>query len=75
MRINGWKKFHLNSLFAHASCFQSRMMLFLIAYISQVESSCRVPIKYYHVCGSSEEFYIRPVNPCIDDIDALFYRD
>ena len=35
---------------------------------------CCLPIWFITYCGSSHEFYIRPVNPCIDDIDILAYR-
>src|SRR5688572_2260064 len=38
-----------------------------------VPSSNRVPIMYAMICGSIEEFYIRPLNTCVDDIDALYY--
>ena len=35
--------------------------------------SC-LPITYRALCGSGQEFYIRPVNQCIDDMDMLLYQ-
>src|SRR5688572_18115571 len=39
----------------------------------KIASTPRDAIKYRRLCGSSEEFYIRPLNPCIADVDALLY--
>src|SRR6218665_3528749 len=38
------------------------------------DSSSHLQTRYNAFCGSSEEFYIRPVNQCIDDVDALLYN-
>jgi len=32
------------------------------------------PEAYKFICGSHAEFYIRPLNPCIDDVDILLAR-
>src|SRR6218665_1694030 len=36
-----------------------------------IPSRLNKPIIYSIRCGSSEEFYIRPLNSCIDDLDAM----
>src|SRR6218665_92711 len=32
------------------------------------------PTEYEILCGSNAEFYIQPLNNCIDDVDSLFAR-
>ena len=39
--------------------------------LNPISSFGRVSKTYIMVCGSSEEFYIRPLNTCIDDLDLL----
>src|SRR6218665_674197 len=39
-----------------------------------VISDDELPKEYTIVCGSRAEFYIRPLNTCIEDIDALLCR-
>src|SRR5688572_7246663 len=36
-----------------------------------VATTCQVPKRYGLFCGSSAEFYIRPLHPLIDDLDSL----
>src|SRR6218665_489654 len=37
-----------------------------------IPSVCLGPINHSWFCGSSAEFYIRPLNSCIDDTDKLY---
>lgn len=41
---------------------------------NSMPSKCSGPAEYSVTCDSSAEFYIRPLNTCIDDVDLLIAR-